>query len=216
MELIFRVLFFILIATILLGIAVLRSASAPYKLVTIQLLLILFVEAVGLTEIVFNKYYLYNSYLLSELFITSLTAYFLLKKTLIKKATYITLPLLLISWSSEVFLHQCKNFATITFLLSSVLFLGMFIVILYHYGTTQLLPAKQPAFWVCISMIVYYGCNIPIFSFIDYLIVNHHGNPEVLYTVINNSVSILRYMLLAVAFFLILKKPLQSQNMKNG
>lgn len=206
-PLIFLLLFSVLIMSISIGAIHYHRLTTSLKLSLFQLLIIIAVETIGLRKIVTDPFFLFNIYLVIEIHITSLIGYILIKPEQ-RYVIIITTTTTLLIFTYHITTKGMSLFATWAFTTASAFNLVIYSVILYQHSNSTDNIIKHPHFWLCITMILYFGCNVPIMSFIDYLKEQRHDNANILYTLVNNSISILRYILLAVSFALCYHKPI--------
>lgn len=80
----------------------------------------------------------------------------------------------------------------------------VFSVVLYHSGQQTRIPFwYSPEKWACLGILIYFACSVPYVSMMNYL---EHTNPKVntfLYYLISGVLANIRYLLLALACWMI-------------
>ena len=87
-----------------------------------------------------------------------------------------------------------------------ILMVVLFIVVLFNSGVfNNANILSQPAFWLCLSSILFYGCDIPYMGLHNYLS-SHFPNLGIQLANINTVLDVIRYPLVAVSFLLLGRK----------
>lgn len=98
--------------------------------------------------------------------------------------------------------------------LNNVVFLisGLYVFTLYLFllvqASADITPFKLPHTWLCIGVIIYFGCNVPFFSLFNYLSNNAErwkNLGDYLY-VINSVLCVARYTAILYAIILVYKR----------
>ncbi|WP_343747211.1 hypothetical protein [Fluviicola sp.] len=99
------------------------------------------------------------------------------------------------------------NYADVT---ACMLITLVFSLVLYTFGQqTSVRLWRSPEKWACLGILMYFACSVPYVSMMNYL---QTENPEAntfLYYLISGVLANLRYLLLALAFWLIYRKTKQ-------
>lgn len=183
-----------------------RYLSMPYRLALLQVIAAICAETVGLAIVKLyhqHNLWVFNIYdFIFEVWLMSIAGYMLNKKL---KRSYIISGIVLVSfiWLYGVYLDGIRVFYTPYLLAKSVLLVFVYLLVLYHIAfSRQGKLRRQPAFWLSISMILFYGGNMPYYGFFNYL--NEH-NPDVmseLFHVIVYTLNFIRYPMAAYALYL--------------
>lgn len=173
------------------------------------LLITLTVELVGfwLTKIGIKNYLLYNVFTTLEFIFYSFLFSKHLKTTLFKKLTLGFMPF----YATMVFLNLqfiqgYNSFHTYTFLLGSF-FIVLFCCLFFY---ESVLPehldhplAKQPFFWVCTGLLLFYMGSVIINALFEYLrSYNLQQEGKRIYGIINQSLNVVLYSAFIYAFIL--------------
>ncbi len=173
------------------------------------LLITLTVELVGfwLTKIGIKNYMLYNVFTTLEFIFYSFLFSKHLKTTLFKKLTIGFMPFYAIMvFLNLQFLQGYNNFHTYTFLLGSF-FIVLFCCLFFY---ESVLPehldhplAKQPFFWVCTGLLLFYMGSVIINALFEYLrSYNLQQEGKRIYGIINQSLNVVLYSAFIYAFIL--------------
>lgn len=94
-----------------------------------------------------------------------------------------------------------NTFANWGYLCACILFTSVFLMAFIRlYSSNQVTQLTiQPKFWVCLSMVVYYGCNIPMFGILNYAIAHRPAIADKIYE-INDYLNVIHYLFIAIAF----------------
>lgn len=189
-------------------IAIILGLKAWKQMPIFLRLILINVFIAGLTEIIGYVYALkypkdalvFNIYILILMWL-----YICASLSVIKKRFYITSACVLLFLSTIIWIFIVKKYGINIFanwaLVSSSVCLSIiyFIIFLQLHSTDQLKTLNQSLFWICVSIIVYYAANIPIFSMINYLNEKNIGLAKQLY-LINIIVGIIHYALIGYGF----------------
>jgi len=196
--------FIVKIIAILLGIIYWNKFSTPYKLLTIQCCIVFLVEAWGKylnattgqnNVIIFNGYSLIELWLLGYIGLELISIKF-------KKFFVYALVLLTIFWIYSYSVYGPEQFFNWYFVLQCFFLLILYTIVLITKAMfNRKVLWKQPLFLLCVSLILYYACTIPLFGTINYLVQSNMKMAARLFY-ISHAINILRYTLVALAFYL--------------
>lgn len=193
------------IIAIIAGIYFFKFLSIPYRLIFYQVILALFCESIAkhiAREYHSNNIWIFNWYLLFEMWLNGLAAKFLLRNKTLQKSILYTLGFLTALWILNVGIEGMTVFANWCFIATSIVFVIIYIFVLFD---KTLFAAQsiflQPSFWLSMSIILFYGCDLPYFGLRNYLIVRYFDIANKLYYV-NYVLNFIRYPLIAIAFIL--------------
>lgn len=196
--------FIVKLLVILLGFMYWNKFSIPYKLLTIQCLVVFLVEAWGKylnTTTGQNNVSIFNGYSLVELW---LLGYIGLELIPIKSKKFFVYALVLLTvfWMYNLSSYGPTQFFNWYFVLHCFFLLILYTTVLFTKAMfNRKVLWKQPLFLICLSLIVYYACTIPLFGTINYLVQSNMKMAANLFY-ISHIINILRYFLIAIAFYL--------------
>lgn len=163
------------------------------------------------TNAVFTKYVRYgmfNVFTTIEFLFYSFLFYINLKKKLFKKLVLFFIPFFILAVIINLAFVQGfnKTFHTYTFLLGSF-FIVIFCCFFFY---ESVLPDKideqlsrQPFFWVCSGLLIYYLGSVIINALFQYLTSNDLLIEGMrIYVIINNSLNVVLYSSFCIAFYL--------------
>src|SRR5690606_19692805 len=114
--------------------------------------------------------WLFNSYMLVELVMTSGAGIFLIPNKKIHKYIYTAIAGVTIIWISQISKFGFHAMATWALVSTCVLLIAVYFVVLFYLGYyTKNKLFLQPAFWLGISVILYFGCVLPVFGLQNYI-----------------------------------------------
>ena len=138
-----------------------------------------------------------------EVWLLGLAAIYLVRKDIVKKVFFILLIINTIVWACVVVNNSIYSFATISMVCGCCLVTLMYISVLFNnslFNGGSII--KQPVFWLSLSTILYFGCDIPFMGLHNYL-VEHMLRLATQLTNINTVLDIIRYPLVAISFILL-------------
>lgn len=202
------------IFALIAGIYYFRFLSRPYKLVFLLVAIATFCESYGyyLNRVLHkaNNLWVFNLYMIVEAWLMGVCAIYLVGN---RKLKFLFILLLIIDtciWFINIKLNSLDSFATLSMVCGSIVFTLMYLIILINgciFNVKGLM--LQPLFWLCISTILYFCCDIPYMGMRNYL----HKEMPVLskqLSFINTILDIVRYPLYGISFILLgRKKPVE-------
>lgn len=190
--------------SILLGIINWKRLDMALKVLVIQLATALITQVTGWVYHIYytNNTFIYNIYIVLDLWLIGLIALCLIQdrryRTILVGAQVICTSIIAICiWKMGI-----TVLANWGYLSSSILFtmtyLFLIVRMLFSADATSL--TKRPHFWMCVGILIYYGGNVPLFGFFNYMIKNHPlvASKAIL---INDFLNIIRYSFMGVALF---------------
>ncbi len=180
--------------------------SSPLKLITIQLGISLVVQTIGLYLMqngMLNEW-LFNVYIPIEIWFLGGAALIYLNNNAQKSVLSALLIFATIVWLFQIYNNGIEQFAVWTLLTQSLILVLAYTTILFQLLRTQDKDSfiiKKSTFWIAISIIIYYGCNIPFFSFLQHLIEVDKNSAKLLFQ-INSVLCLIRYPLTGYALYL--------------
>lgn len=173
-----------------------------FQIALIQITLALITEVTG---IYYQNTWIYNIYLLFDIWLISIIGVLILKQRLFTYIIIIGSLFCTALWLYNAEQKGLQNFAYWSFLSSCVLNSFTYIAILIQISDRSKSLVRQPIFWLSISVVIYYGCNIPCFSFLGYLIKFKPAIAHSIYA-INMILECIRYILVSISFTLLRPK----------
>lgn len=173
------------------------------------LLLTVIVELVGtwFSYKDIKNYWLYNIFTTIEFIFYSFLFYLHFRRPVFKKVALVLIPILILfDVVNLTFIQGTKYFHTYTFLLGSFFIVVFCCFFLYE----SILPehinqhlSKQPFFWICIGLLIFYLGSVIINALFEYLRSNDLQREGVkIYGIINHTLNVLLYSSFSVAFYL--------------
>lgn len=181
-----------------------RYLSTAYWLIVLQVAIAIFCDSYGKYLVYHNQYntWLYNYYMLAELWLTGSAAVYFIKKKILKQGVLFALLLVNMIWIIEVFHYGIIRFATNTFMSLCVVLIIIYTGVLFNRSIfTNKSIIKQPVFWLALSVILYFGCDLPYLGLNNYLVKMSMSMAEKLF-LINQLLDITRYVLIGIGIFL--------------
>lgn len=168
----------------IIGLSVFRQLNTAFKIIAVQVIVAFCVELYSryVRETTHeDSYWLYDYYLLIDCGTLLFAGYYLLKKQISILFFLVGFGLFLGVWAYDVYV--CKDmgfnvFAEHAYILESIMIVALYLYILYHNGLSFKGDLwTMASLWLCIGIIIFYGCNIPNFSFYKF-IVAHSSNGQ--------------------------------------
>jgi len=155
-----------------------------------------------------RNYWIFNVFTTIEFVFYAFLFYLHFKKKFLKKLVLISMPLFVCTVIFNLGFIQGfnKTFNTYTFLLGSF-FIVVFCCLFFY---ESVLPdkidqqlAKQPFFWICSGLLIYYLGSVIINALFEYLRNNDLGEEgKRIYGTINHTLNIILYSSFCIAFYL--------------
>ncbi|MEZ5018487.1 MAG: hypothetical protein R2800_15610 [Flavipsychrobacter sp.] len=150
-----------------------------------------------------HNIWFFNSYLLIEIWLVCTPALLLYTSKKLKLLALLLLSSSALVWLLNVYQKGIHVPANLYFLYYCITVLIIYLLLLFNSGifNGKKLVA-QPVFWIALSALLYFGCMIPYKGFELYLFANDMELARTLFN-INIGLGMLRYLFLAVSFFLL-------------
>lgn len=154
-----------------------------------------------------KNYWLFNIFTTIEFIFYSFLFYLHFRRPVFKKIALGFIPLLILCDAVNLaFIQGTSYFHTYTFLLGSFFIVVFCCFFLYE----SILPehinqhlSKQPFFWICIGLLIFYLGSVIINALFEYLRSNDLQREGVkIYGIINHTLNVLLYSSFSVAFYL--------------
>ncbi len=188
------------------GIYTFGRLSIPFKLTLILTFVAFVAECVGYYVSHYlhsQNVWLFNLYMLIEVWLAGATAILLLNN---KKIKVLFAGLMLVHFAFWIVSIQRNGLFTFA---SNAMIFGCFELVLFYIivlFSNSLFSAgglfNQPIFWICLATILYFGCDIPVMGLYNFLA---EKMPQVggKLANINTYLDIIRYPLYGVSFLLL-------------
>lgn len=193
------------IIAIAIGIYYFKFLPNPYRYILAQVVLALLCEwgaELFVKHYHRNNIWIFNWYLLAEVWLNGLAGKQLLKNKLIQKVVIPVLVLITLIWCANIYISGMVDFANWCFVASSLMLIVLYFIVLFD--NALFLSQKiitQPVFWLSFSIILFFGCDLPYFGIRNYL-ANKHSDIELKVDIINYVLNFVRYPLVAISFIL--------------
>lgn len=200
----FYFIFSAIIIALVVGLFVVHKLSIPYCVFLLQVLTALIFESIGTYIGLLSKQnntWVFNIYMLLEMVLLGIAGSLFLERS-IRVYPLFVFGIMLILWMVNAFISDFDKLFNWFFVSSSALIIVLYVFILFKnllFKKKRLF--KEPLFYLCFSSILYFASVIPLFGLINYLIIDNITIATQLFY-INISLVILRYTLIAIAFYL--------------
>jgi len=177
----------------------------PYKLVLYLIAIASFCECYGYY---LGKYlrqhnvWVFNLFMPIDFSLIGLTGIYMLKNKLLKRIFLFFLILNIIIWIINIAANTIYVFATISMIIGCAIMVMLYIILLLNNILFNSNVLKQPIFWLSLSSILFYGCDIPYMGMNVYLS-THMPAMALQLSKINFILDIIRYPLVAISFILL-------------
>jgi hypothetical protein len=151
-----------------------------------------------------NNLWVMNASVFIEIIFLARAGYELMKTPKKKYLLVCAICLFVIMFAIEIGYKGVDVFANYSYIFGSLLLVITFSFALYiQMGKGSPVPKTSPEMWMCLGILLYFTCGIPYLSLVNYLNANHPGVSTFLFHLINDGLANIRYLLLAVGFWLI-------------
>jgi len=191
---------------LIVGLIYYKYLPRTYKLVLCLIAIASFCESYGyyighhLKE---HNAWIFNFYMLIELWIMGLAAYFIVKNNRIKiffVSLLVTNTVIWVICITRSSIFSYANIAMVFNLVSLSIIFGIVLLTNSLFNKEDMI--KQPIFWLSVSTIIYCACNIPYMGMYSYLLAHTPVLAKQLFK-INGILDIIRYPLVAISFILL-------------
>lgn len=200
----------IVIGTKLLAIALAlgyyKYLDRPAKVLLLQTIVALVVESAGYFIIhVLRGYnlWLYNLYIITELLLLCYTASLLLHRKIEKLVISVIAIACSSIWASSLLQNGIFKFAHVALVVNCVVLTATYLYILISRALSRDMDLfRDPVSWVCLSTIIFFGCDLPFMTMINSLVQAYLEQTLKLKAInVNILLDMVRYLFLAVAFY---------------
>jgi len=187
-----------------------KYLSQAYKLIMLQVAIALLAECYGRYLGLKGQHnaWVFNLQNLADLLLTGWAAKLLTGKPINKVIPFLLL-LFTGLWAVNIYVDGFYQLAAWFFVSSCILLVLLYIAVLFNkslFSNKRIL--EEPATWLAISVILYFGCSVPYFGLYHYLISNFSVTARNLWA-INMWLDVLRCPLIAVCFLTAAKQQKQ-------
>ncbi len=192
-----------------MGIYSFRYMNFIYKIFFLQLVTYILFDILANMILLFPKVnnhnqWVYNLAMPIETGFLSWAALEYFKKNKARFFIWIGYCLFLIAFLIEMFVKGGAVFSNHGYIVESGLLLILFLFVLYSEFTRKSVSWKRsPDIWISLGIVLYFGGVIPYLSLIHYLQESHPTMNRYLFNFIIIGLSNVRYLLLAVGFWLV-------------
>lgn len=190
---------------VFVGVYYWKYLTVVYKLFLIQCMLAFINELTAwaiqyYTD--FSNSYMFNVYAIIEVWLLGAACILNISKQLARKLVVGALIALTIYWLFNVIRNGILTFNNKTVVAIAIFYVVSFFLLLINNSIfNDKKIYKQPLFVIAIAIIIYYATIIPFFALMNYLTTNNMPLAIKLFK-INIVAAILRYSLVAIAFYL--------------
>jgi len=190
--------------TIIVGLFYFKKLNKAFRYILWQVIVVSGCETLGN----FTSYHSQNNlwvfnffYLLPELWLTGMAARELTTNSKLKKATPYLLGLGTFVWGINITVYGINIFANWALIYIGVTLCIIYMNVLIKNSWSEQSPFLQPEFWLSLSVILFFSCNIPYYGMFNFL---SYESPVLLRKLfyINKGLNFIRYPLIALSFYL--------------
>lgn len=179
----------------------------PFLLITVTIELIAKLAMTDNPDLRPARFMLFNIFTASEFVFYSAIFLLHLNNATLKKIIRILIPVYLLLVAINIaFIQGVNSFHTYTFLLGSFFMVVYSCFFLYESILPESLNtklSKQPFFWVCIGLLIFYLGSVIINALFEYLTsASLKAQGTQIYTTITNSLNVILYGSFSIAFIL--------------
>lgn len=188
-----------------------RTKALQWLALGVNLLVVSIVEPLAYWEATHQRYnlWLYNSYFCVQ---APLVGWLLSSLSPSKRTGWVVLAAVIAA--SLMFMADAdgsdffEHMYTRTAMLNTVLFSILFLIVLFEMAQHETIPLlRNPAAWVALAHLIFFGSTIPLTGLFNYLMEHDEALAERLY-VLNDIPYALYYVMLFGVLFVMLRKPM--------
>lgn len=189
---------------IIIGFYYRKTLPYQYRLLVWQVIIALIAEVLGkYLNLIHhsNNSWVFNIYMLAEVILIGWAGSFFIDNKSTQSLIKTSVCGFILLWIYYYYSLGISNLFNWFFVLSSLFSVGVYTYIILRRVLFSGNIYSNPVFLICISIIIYFACVIPLFGTIKFLIKDNAVIAEKLY-LINAFANVLRYALVAIAFYL--------------
>lgn len=194
------------IIALLIGCYYFRYLSEPYRIILYLIVAGILFETAGYF---IGHYYqvnlwLFNIYMLVEVFMYCYAAKYFLPRSVSKVLPWLVAGDVAV-WIYQIVKYSIFQFALVT-LITGALIISVIYIIILTLNTMHSSKGlvKNPLFWLCISIVLYYVCDIPYMTIFAEKLNNYmHKNVSMPMVDVNNILNTVSNLIVAFCFLLI-------------
>jgi hypothetical protein len=150
-----------------------------------------------------NDQWLFNLHMLLEVSWLTVAAYYYSNSKTRKYLALILYGLFLAVFITQINFYKFSCFANFGMAAAGMVITILYLFILYETFKLKSVPWYQsPEILASIGLIIYFACNVPYFSLFTYLNEHYLALSERLFHFITDVLANIRYLFLAIAFFI--------------
>ncbi len=154
-------------------------------------------------SITLNTAQLFNVYIIVEFFLLIIAASVFFGKKKIDRILVWASILFLIALITQVGILGITEFANYGFMIGSLILVLVYVIIIYRsIERHDNKLTMSPSIWLAVGIVIFFACNTPYMVFFRYLNEHHLELSQLLFTFITETLEIIRYLLLALSFWL--------------
>jgi hypothetical protein len=148
---------------------------------------------------------LYNFFSVFEILFYLFVLYHIISNERVKKIIFYSFILYSIISIINILTQRIKTFHSFTYSLGAIVLVCFCIYYFYSFfkQATSQKPGKEPAFWICLGLVFFYGCTMPWWAAYNFL---HATRFEMnMFVLIIGITNYFLYSSFAIAFFIFYK-----------
>lgn len=196
----------IILLTAIIGFVNYRYLGRAWRILHLLVVITFFNEITAYCLIKYRhaqNLWLYNIYILPNLLLLVLTASLLTRLRWLSVLSVAGILLCGSIWSYQVYHSGMNILFHYALLTSCILLVICYLTVLMQTIAGSGQQNRQSVILVSIAVLLYYGCNIPLFSFFNYFVAKQGNKIAWNIYIINNLLSVTFYSLLLSAFVLL-------------
>lgn len=155
---------------------------------------------------------LFNGYILAEFLLLIVTVVLWTQNRIVKRLIAFLAIAYVGVWCFLLFTGAMQVFASKVFLLGCLILSGSYFYVILKVTSTTDNAMKQPIFWICLGITIYFCSVIPLFGMFQYFENNNKRNLGSHLYIINDIVGIVRYAMILYGLTLTKKETAYVEN----
>ncbi len=154
-----------------------------------------------------NNQWLFNVYVFLEAILLIVAGLIYFEKRKVRLSIMVCLILFLLVFWYQILTMGSTHFANYALIAEGVILILIYFAILYtQFSVPSFSWRASPEFWLCIGLIVYFGCNVPFMSMIHYMNLHYPKLNELLFHFITDVLGNMRYFFVTISFWLFFRQ----------